>query len=67
MPETEGLVEILKIFKDYNFNNFDYILIIRGLEYYTGAIFEVNLKFDVINNKGKVIQFGSGWWRRYTI
>ena len=33
--------------------------IIRGLEYYTGAIFEVNLKFDVTNNKGKVIQFGS--------
>ncbi len=59
-PETEDLVEILKIFKDYNFSNFEFDpSIIRGLEYYTGAIFEVNLKFDVKNNKGKVIQFGS--------
>jgi histidyl-tRNA synthetase len=59
-PETEDLVEILKIFKDYNFNNFEFdSSIIRGLEYYTGVIFEVNLKFDVMNNKGQVIQFGS--------
>ena len=50
----------MKIFKDYNFNNFEFDpSIIRGLEYYTGAIFEVNLKFDVKNNKGQVIQFGS--------
>ena len=59
-PETEDLVEIFKIFKDYNFSNFEFDpSIIRGLEYYTGAIFEVNLKFDVKNNKGQVIQFGS--------
>ncbi len=59
-PETEDLVEILNIFKDYNFSNFKFDpSIIRGLEYYTGAVFEVNLKFDVKNNKGQVIQFGS--------
>jgi len=59
-PETEDLLEILKIFKDYNFSNFEFDpSIIRGLEYYTGPIFEVNLKFDVKNNKGKIIQFGS--------
>ncbi len=59
-PETEDLKEILKIFKDYNFNNFEFDpSIIRGLEYYTGPIFEVNLKFDVKNDKGKTIQFGS--------
>ena len=59
-PETEDLLEILKIFEDYNFNNYEFDpSIIRGLEYYTGPIFEVNLKFDVKNNKGKVIQFGS--------
>jgi len=59
-PETEDLLEILKIFKDYNFNNFEFdSSIIRGLEYYTGPIFEVDLKFDVKNNKGQVIQFGS--------
>ena len=50
----------MKIFKNYNFNNFEFDpSVIRGLEYYTGAIFEVNLKFDVTNNKGQVIQFGS--------
>jgi len=60
IPETEDLLEILKIFKDYNFTNFEFdSSIIRGLEYYTGPIFEVNLKFDVKNDKGKVIQFGS--------
>ena len=60
LPETEDLVEIIKIFKDYGFNNFEFDpSIIRGLEYYTGAIFEVNLKFDVVNNKGQVIKFGS--------
>ena len=60
LPETDDLLEILKLFKDYNFNNFEFdSSIIRGLEYYTGPIFEVNLKFDVKNNKGQVIQFGS--------
>ena len=59
-PETEDLAEILKIFKDYNFTNFEFDpSIVRGLEYYTGVIFEVNLKFDVKNKKGQVIQFGS--------
>ena len=59
-PETEDLAEILKIFKDYNFTNFEFDpSIIRGLEYYTGVIFEVNLKFDVKNKKGQVIQLGS--------
>jgi histidyl-tRNA synthetase len=59
-PDTEDLLEIIKIFKDYGFKNYDFdSFIIRGLEYYTGPIFEVNLKFDVKNNKGQVIQFGS--------
>ena len=51
---------MLKIFKDYNFNNFEFDpSIIRGLEYYTGPIFEVDLNFEVKNSKGKAIQFGS--------
>ena len=59
-PETEDLKEILKLFNDYNFSNFEVDpSVIRGLEYYTGPIFEVNLKFDVKNNKGQVVQFGS--------
>ena len=60
LPETEDLLEILKIFNDYDFINYEFDpSIIRGLEYYTGPIFEVNLKFDVKNTKGQVIQFGS--------
>ena len=59
-PETEDLKEVLKIFRDYDFDNFEFDpSIIRGLEYYTGTIFEVNLKFEVTNIKGQVIQFGS--------
>ena len=59
-PETEDLKEMLKIFDDYKFKNFEINpTIIRGLEYYTGTIFAVNWKFDVENDKGKVIQFGS--------
>ena len=59
-PETEDLKEILKIFNDYNFSNFEVDpSVIRGLEYYTGPIFEVNLKFDIKNNKGQVVQYGS--------
>ena len=33
--------------------------VVRGIEYYTGAIFEANLLFKVKNNKGEEIEFGS--------
>jgi histidyl-tRNA synthetase len=33
--------------------------IIRGLEYYTGPVFEAEVTFDVKNDKGQVVQFGS--------
>ena len=33
--------------------------VVRGLEYYTGPIFEANLTFGVTNNKGEEIEFGS--------
>ena len=33
--------------------------IVRGLEYYTGPVFEAELTFDVTNEKGQVVQFGS--------
>ena len=60
LPEANDLLEIFSIFENYNFTNYEFDpSIIRGLEYYTGPIFEVNLKFDVKNNKGKIIQFGS--------
>lgn len=33
--------------------------IVRGLEYYTGPVYEAELLFDVTNEKGDVVQFGS--------
>lgn len=32
---------------------------VRGLEYYTGPVYEAELLFDVVNEKGKKVQFGS--------
>ena len=56
----EDVEEIIKIFQAYKFKNYIFDpSVIRGLEYYTGAIFEVNLNFEVKNLKGKTIQFGS--------
>lgn len=33
--------------------------VVRGLEYYTGPVFEAVLTFPVTNEKGQVVQFGS--------
>ena len=58
--DSEDITEIIKIFQAYNFKNYKFDpSVIRGLEYYTGPIFEVNLNFDVKNIKGQTIQFGS--------
>lgn len=32
---------------------------VRGLEYYTGPVYEAELLFDVTNEKGETVQFGS--------
>jgi histidyl-tRNA synthetase len=59
-PNSEDVEEIMKIFQAYNFKNYQFDpSVIRGLEYYTGPIFEVNLNFEVKNLKGQAIQFGS--------
>jgi len=58
--KTNDILEIFKIFEAYGFKNYVYDpSVIRGLEYYTGPIFEVNLNFEVKNSKGKIIEFGS--------
>jgi len=60
IPDSEDILEILKIFEFYNFKNYKFDpSVIRGLEYYTGPIFEVNLNFQIKNSKGQTIQFGS--------
>ena len=33
--------------------------LVRGIEYYTGTIFEANLLFKVKNQKGQEVEFGS--------
>ncbi|AOG04669.1 histidine--tRNA ligase [Bosea sp. RAC05] len=33
--------------------------IVRGLEYYTGPVYEVELTFEVPNDQGQVVRFGS--------
>jgi histidyl-tRNA synthetase len=59
-PDTEDVLEIIKIFKAYNFDNYKYDpAVIRGLQYYTGVVFEVNLNFNVINSKGQIVQYGA--------
>ncbi len=58
--DSEDIIEIIKTFEAYNFKNYKFDpSVIRGLEYYTGPIFEVNLNFEVKNLKGQTIQFGS--------
>ena len=60
IPNNQDILEIFKILEAYNFKNYKFDpSVVRGLEYYTGPIFEVNLNFQVKNSKGKTIQFGS--------
>ena len=33
--------------------------VVRGLEYYTGPVYEAELLFDVTNERGETVQFGS--------
>lgn len=56
----EELELMEKYFSLFNFTNYIFDpTVIRGLEYYTGPIFEANLTFGVKNNKGQEIEFGS--------
>ncbi len=54
------LKQIIKNFKFFKFNNYKIDpAVVRGLEYYTGPIFEAELTFKVKNEKGLDIEFGS--------
>ncbi len=57
LKEITEFKENLNLFGLKNFK-FD-PTVIRGLEYYTGIIFEINLNFDIQNYDGQRIQFGS--------
>ena len=58
----EDLVQIAKLVYSAGYKT-DRIRIdpsvVRGLEYYTGPVFEAELLFDVVNEKGQKVQFGS--------
>ncbi len=60
LNEINEMKKILGSFGLKNPENYTFDpTVVRGLEYYTGPIFEVNLNFDVKNSKGQDIQFGS--------
>ncbi|AXS39415.1 HisS family protein [Breoghania sp. L-A4] len=62
---ASGAHELLSIFLATKIANYgpDRIRIdpsvVRGLEYYTGPVYEAELLFDVTNEKGEKVQFGS--------
>ena len=61
---VEGIDELQKILEGVKYGGYESQLnfnptVVRGLEYYTGAIFEANLTFKVKNLKGKEVEFGS--------
>jgi histidyl-tRNA synthetase len=60
----EGISELNEIFELTKSSRFSDRIkfspaVIRGIEYYTGAIFEANLLFKVKNKKGEEVEFGS--------
>ena len=60
----EGINELNEIFELTKLSKFsDRIVfspsVVRGIEYYTGAIFEANLLFKIKNKKGEEVEFGS--------
>lgn len=60
---NEGILELKEMIKNFEFFKFKNFKIdpavVRGLEYYTGPIFEAELTFKVQNEKGVDIEFGS--------
>jgi histidyl-tRNA synthetase len=61
---AEGLKELGTIFDNTEFSEFKNQIVysptlVRGIEYYTGNIFEANLLFKVKNQKGQEVEFGS--------
>jgi histidyl-tRNA synthetase len=61
----EGLDELLSIGRlvaESGYNNGRIIIdpsVVRGLEYYTGPVYEAELTFEVKNDEGQTVRFGS--------
>jgi histidyl-tRNA synthetase len=62
---AEGIEELLgieKILTECGYTSDRVVIdpsVVRGLEYYTGPVYEAELLFDVTNEKGEKVQFGS--------
>lgn len=60
-----GADELYQIYKIVSLSGYEYNRIkidpsvVRGLEYYTGPVYEAELTFDVTNEKGEKVVFGS--------
>jgi len=60
-----GIAELYDIFNACRASEFGYDRVridpsvVRGLEYYTGPVFEVELTFEIKDEKGRPIRFGS--------
>jgi histidyl-tRNA synthetase len=58
---TDDLIEIARLVGDAGYSDRVKIdpSVVRGLEYYTGAVFEVELTFETKDEKGRPVRFGS--------
>ncbi|MEC9344271.1 MAG: histidine--tRNA ligase [Pseudomonadota bacterium] len=62
---TEGADDLLSIYElvraaGYEMDRIEFDpSVVRGLEYYTGTVFECELTFPVVNEKGEKVVFGS--------
>jgi histidyl-tRNA synthetase len=61
----EGIDELEKIANllwasEYRYNKMSFdSSVVRGLDYYTGTVFEADLTFDIEDEKGRPVRFGS--------
>jgi histidyl-tRNA synthetase len=58
----DELDEIARLAKSANYNSEKISIdpsIVRGLEYYTGPVFEIDLTFETKDEKGRPVRFGS--------
>jgi histidyl-tRNA synthetase len=59
--KTDDLIEIGRLVETAGYSDRVKIdpSVVRGLEYYTGAVFEVELTFETKDEKGRPVRFGS--------
>ncbi len=61
-PHLAALVETKNVWRDVGYAEDQIIIdpsVVRGLEYYTGPVFEVELLMETVNEKGEPARFGS--------